>query len=72
MTRIGAGWLKEDKNKEFYIACKIDEEVQPLTLTPDKLLILKPNQKKTEEKQPDYFVDLWKPKQEKETQEAPF
>ncbi len=72
MTRIGAGWLKEDKNKEFYISCSIDEEVQPLTLTPDKRLLLKPNQKKTEEKQPDYYLELYKPKEKKETEEAPF
>lgn len=71
MTRIGAGWLKEDKNKEFYISCQIDEEIQPLTLTPDKRLILKPNQNKQEEKQPDYYIDLWKPKQEKEAEYIP-
>jgi len=69
MTRIGAGWLKEDKNHETYISWVVDEEIQPLTITPDKRLISKPNKNKTnDDKQPDYYLELWKPKP-KDTEE---
>lgn len=68
MTTIGAGWLKEDKNGEHYISCKIDEALLPLTLTPDKLLSIRPNKNKTAgSQQPDYYLDLYIPKQRTET-----
>lgn len=63
MTRIGAGWLKEDKNKDIYTSWKVDEELLPLTLTSDKILISRPNKNKTNDpKSPDSFLELWKPK----------
>lgn len=64
MTRIGAGWLKVDKNKEHYISIKIDDALLPLTITTDKVLIMKPNRNKEGDKQPDYYLDLFVPKKE--------
>lgn len=77
MTRIGAGWLKEDKNGEHYISAKVDEDLLPLVITPEKRLIIKPNKDKTKENQPDYYLNVFTPKpQEKETtndsEEFPF
>lgn len=77
MTRIGAGWLKEDKNGEHYISGKVDEDLLPLVITPEKRLIIKPNKDKTRENQPDYYLNVFTLKpQEKETtnenEEFPF
>nr|DAU01406.1 MAG TPA: Protein of unknown function (DUF736) [Caudoviricetes sp.] len=69
MTRIGAGWLKVDKNEEHYISAKIDEAILPLNLTSEKILVITPNKNKTEDKHPDYYLELYKP-EKKEEQKA--
>ena len=66
MTRIGAGWLKIDKNNEHYISTQIDEAILPLTITPDKVLIIKPNKNKEDDKHPDYYLELYKPKKKED------
>lgn len=77
MTRIGAGWLKQDKNEEHYISTKFDDALLPLVITPEKRITIKPNKDKTKENQPDYYIESFVPKpQEKETvkesEEFPF
>lgn len=68
MTRIGAGWLKQDKNGDHYISVKLEENLLPLVITPEKRITIKPNKDKTKENQPDYYIDSFIPKpQEKET-----
>lgn len=62
MTKIGAGWLKEDKNKDLYISVKLDDAILPLTITQDKKLMIRPNKNKENgSSQPDYHVDLFVP-----------
>lgn len=63
MTRIGAGWIKHNEETgKFTTQIRFDEALMPLTITPDKLMILKTNENKTEDKHPDYLVDLFIPK----------
>lgn len=64
MTRIGAGWLKQDKNGEHYISAKVDDDLLPLVITPEKRLIIKPNKDKTKDNQPDYYLNIFTPKQQ--------
>lgn len=49
MTRIGAGWLKPDKNNDLFISIKLDEGILPLTITNEKMLTISPNKTKQEE-----------------------
>lgn len=66
MTRIGAAWLKTDKNEEHYYSVAIDKEIQPLTITPDKMLTLKPNKNKgNNEKAPDFYLEIFIPDKNK-------
>lgn len=62
MTRIGAGWLKPDKNNELFISVKLDDGILPLTITNDKMITINPNTTKKEENQPDYYFDIFVPK----------
>lgn len=66
MTRIGAGWLKPDKNNEFFISVKLDEAILPLTITNGKMLTITPNKTKQEENHPDYYVEIFVPKKKEE------
>lgn len=66
MTRIGAGWLKPDKNKELFISIKLDEGILPLTITNEKMLTISPNKTKQEEIQPDYYIEIFVPKKKEE------
>lgn len=62
MTRIGAAWLKNNEETGKYTTqIRFDKALLPLTITSDKMMILKTNEGKTEDKQPDYFVDLFIP-----------
>lgn len=78
MTRIGAGWLKEDKNKEHYISTKLDEAILPLTITAEKMLMIRPNKNKENgSQQPDYHIEIFVPDKTKgtvdrETSEFPY
>lgn len=66
MTRIGAAWLKTDKNEELYYSIAIDKEIQPLTITLDKMLTLKPNKNKgNNEKAPDFYLEIFIPDKNK-------
>lgn len=66
MTRIGATWLKTDKNNEIYYSVSVDKEIQPFTITQDKMLILKPNKNKgINEKAPDFYLEVFCPDKEK-------
>lgn len=71
MTTIGAGWLKEDKNKSMYISVKLDDAILPLTITNDKMISIRPNKNKENNKQPDYYVDLFVPKKQTSDSEKP-
>ena len=66
MTRIGAGWLKPDKNKELFISTKLDEGILPLTITNEKMLTLSLNKTKQEANQPDYYIEIFVPKKKEE------
>ncbi len=69
MAQIGAAWLKHNEETgKFTIQPKFDEALLPLTITSEKRLILKPNEHKTKETQPDYYIDMYIPKQ-KEAEE---
>lgn len=62
MTTIGAAWLKQKENGEYYQSVNFDKAILPLTITENKRLILKPNKNKTNnEKAPDYYVDIFIP-----------
>lgn len=65
MTTIGAGWTKKDKNGDFFISTKFDEAILPLTLTFEKRLIIKVNKNKEEDNQPDYYIDIFVPQEQK-------
>jgi uncharacterized protein (DUF736 family) len=39
-VKIGAGWYKFTENGKQYLSIKLDEAIQPLTITPDKYLLL--------------------------------
>lgn len=65
MTTIGAGWTKKDKNGDFFISTKFDEAILPLTLTSEKRLVIKVNKNKEEDNQPDYYIDIFVPQEQK-------
>lgn len=68
MTTIGSGWSKADKNGNFFISTTFDKAILPLTLTSEKKLVIRPNKSKTEDLQPDFYIDIFvsqKPKAEK-------
>jgi uncharacterized protein (DUF736 family) len=67
MATIGAAWLKNKDNGEFYYSCNIDEALLPLTLTKEKRLILVENKNKGDnEKAPDFKIELYVPKEKEE------
>lgn len=77
MTIIGAGWLKQDKNGDHYISVKLEENLLPLIITPEKRLTIKPNKDKSKDAQPDYYLNVFIPKPQdkdtvKESDEFPF
>ena len=37
-VKIGAAWFKFTENGKQYLSIKLDESIQPLTITPDKYL----------------------------------
>lgn len=39
-TKIGAAWFKFTENGKQYLSIKLDDSIQPLTITPDKYLLL--------------------------------
>lgn len=62
MTTIGAAWLKQNKNGEYYYSLSFDREIQPFTITADKRLVLKENKNKDKnEKAPDFFIEVFIP-----------
>lgn len=63
MTTIGAAWIKQRENtNDYYYSISIDKAILPLTLTEEKRLILKENKNKgTNEKAPDFYLDLFVP-----------
>lgn len=65
MTTIGAGWSKADKNGNFFISTTFDKAILPLTLTSEKKLVIKPNKSKTEDLQPDFYIDIFVPQETK-------
>lgn len=67
MATIGAAWLKNKDNGEFFYSCNIDEALLPLTLTKEKRLILVENKNKGDnEKAPDFKIELYIPKEKEE------
>lgn len=66
MTIIGGAWLKfrGENSTEPYYSLSFDKAIIPLTLTPEKRLILKENKNKgNNEKAPDFWVDIYIPEQ---------
>lgn len=62
MTTIGAAWIAENRDGDYNTTIKFDKGILPLTITEDKMLILKPNKNKSNnEKAPDYYVDIFVP-----------
>lgn len=62
MTTIGAAWLKQNKNEEYYYSLSFDDAIQPFTITSDKRITLKPNKNKVDNPNaPDFFIDVYKP-----------
>ena len=68
MTTIGAGWLKQDKNENMFISTKFDEAILPFTVTAEKMLVIRPNKGKQEPNQPDYYIDIFVPKRQEQSQ----
>lgn len=65
MTTIGSGWSKADKNGNFFISTTFDKAILPLTLTSEKKLVIRPNKSKTEVLQPDFYIDIFVPQEQK-------
>ncbi len=61
-TKIGAAWFKFTENGKQYLSIKLDESIQPLTITPDKYLVLWeiPQDDTTTDKSPHYSVHIAK------------
>lgn len=76
MTACGAGWKKKDKNDNPYISWSIDEALLPLTIDKGKRLAAYPVKEKKTENSPDFILDIFVPKEQKETtpqdEEFPF
>lgn len=71
MTTIGAAWIKqrEDSN-EFYYSFSLDRAILPFTLTEDKRLTLKENKNKnSNEKAPDFYLDVFVPLKQEDKKE---
>ena len=63
MMKLGAFWLKKDKNGNSYMSGMIDNDSLPHT---EKIpVVLFKNTRKSEEKQPDYLLYLSEPREEK-------
>ena len=72
MTTIGAAWLKQKDNNEYYYTISIDEAVLPLTIDKTKRLVLKENKNKGEnEKAPNFYVEIYVPDSTKAKKEQP-
>lgn len=72
MAQVGAAWVKtNEETGKTTIQPKFDEALLPLTITAEKRLILKSNEKKVKPEQPDFFIDMYIPKP-KETEYTPF
>ena len=61
-TKIGAAWYKFTENGKQYLSIKLDESIQPLTITPDKYLLLweVPAEDQKSENSPAYTVHIAK------------
>jgi len=58
--KIGAFWLKKDKNGQSYMAGSLED------LSGDIKVVLFKNSKKEKENQPDYLLYLSEPKEDKQ------
>lgn len=62
MTTIGAAWIKNNDNGDYYYSITFDKAILPLTITKDKRLIMKENKnKQNNEKAPNFYVDIFVP-----------
>ena len=61
-TKIGAAWWKFTENGKQYLSVKLDESIQPLTITQDKYMVLWeiPQEDQKGENSPAYAVHLAK------------
>lgn len=61
-TKIGAAWFKFTESGKQYLSIKLDESIQPLTITPDKYLVLWeiPSEDQKTENSPHYTVHIAK------------
>lgn len=65
MATIGAGWVKSSEKCGHYISVNISKEILPLTITSDKMLMLRPyNSENIKENSPDYLVDIFIPEKQ--------
>lgn len=66
MTTFGAGWKKQDKNGNPYISFSIDKALLPLTIDDKKMIAAYPVKEKKDENSPDFRLDIFIPKNNKE------
>lgn len=66
MTVIGAGWKKSDKNGKPYISLSIDKELLPITIDETKRLSIFPIADKTNEKAPDFRLNMFVSEEQEE------
>lgn len=61
-TKIGAAWFKFTENGKQYLSIKLDEAIQPLTITSDKYLLLWeiPQEEQKTENSPHFTVHIAK------------
>ena len=48
MTTIGAAWLRQKENEEFYYSLSFDEAVMPFVIDKNKRFVLRENKNKGE------------------------
>lgn len=62
MTTIGAAWLRQKENGEFYYSLSFDEAVMPFTIDKNKRFVLRENKgKEDNEKAPNFYIDAYIP-----------
>ena len=82
MTTIGAAWIKQNKNDDYYYSLSFDEAILPFTIDKNKRMVLKENKNKGDrETAPDFYIDVFVPDKNKkqdtkkeilENEEIPF
>ena len=62
MTTIGAAWLKQKENEEFYYSLSFDEAIMPFVIDKNKRFVLRENKGRGDnDKAPNFYIDAYIP-----------